>query len=195
MTAIKAFGTWDAEKLEGNPFAIKGSLKVFMSEPKVPLIFDTLKERIGFICVRVASSNRFSLPKSDRTEEEKKRAVYYAVYTDASEWEIIDGGYSPVADSSAGELVRELISPIKEVTSDPVNAEVENVDQQALRDIIAQSPDSAPYECFPLTQRQMIEQAAYQQKMKVEEYIESQIPPKRRQWAYGRFGIDVRATA
>lgn len=195
MTGIKAFGKWEAEKLTGNPFATKGSLKVFMSEPKVPLVLDTIGERIAFITLRVASSNRFVLPKSSRSEEEKKRAVYFAIYSPSEEWEIVDGGYSPVSGSSAEELVREMLPLAKNESADPVMNEPDNVDSQALRVLISQSEDKPPYVSFPLTQRQMIEQAAYTMGLTVEAYIEAEIPTKRRRWAYGRFGIDIRASA
>jgi hypothetical protein len=193
MAGIKAFGMWETEKLDGNPYAKKGSVKVFLDEPKIPLILDTYEDRIAFIAVRVASSDRFILPKSNRTEEETKRAEYFAIYTPSEEWEIVDGAYSPIAGSQAEALVKELI-PREEIVTDPAQRESANLDMEALRNVIAQSMDLPPYDSFPLTQRQMLEQAAYRMDMKIEEYIESQIPPKRQQWAYARFGIDVPAT-
>lgn len=195
MAVIKAFGKWETEKLDGNPYGRKGTLKVFLAEPKIPLILDTVGERIGFIVVRVASSNRFTLPKSNRTEEEKKRAVYYALYTPAEEWEILEGAYSPASDSATAELIQELIPPVSTKAPDPAQIETSGVNSQALRSIIAQSMDHAPYDSFPLTQRQMLEQAAYNMKISVEDYIETEIPPKRRQWAYERFGLDIQASA
>lgn len=198
MADIKAFGKWEAEKLAGNPYTASGTVKVFMDEPKIPLILDTKHERIAFIAVRVAASNRFALPKAGRTEEEKKRAAYYAIYTTSDEWDIVDGSYSPTPGSTAAELVQELIpSPaVQEVEAkDPAYGEPVSENLEALRSVIAQSEDHAPYTSFPLTQRQMLEQAAYINKMSVEEYIHSEIPLKRRQWAYSKFGIDVPASA
>lgn len=195
MAGIKAFDKWDAEKLEGNPYAASGSVKVFMDEPKIPLILDTREERMAFIAVQLAASNRFSLPKSNRTEEEKKRAVYYAIYTPASEWDIVEGAYVPAAGTSAEELVRLLVPAPPVKSTDPAYSEAANEDLSIIRRIISESQDKAPYTSGPLTQRQMLEQAAYINKMSVEEYIDSVIPPKRRQWAYSKFGVDVPATA
>lgn len=195
MDNVKAFGRWPAEALEGNPFSMQGCLKVLLSEPKIPLILDTTRNLIAFITVRVASSERFILPKSSRSEEEKKRAVYYAIYTSASEWEIIDGGYSPAQGSTAEALTKELLPPAKSAIADPGHREVNKVNSDALRDIISQSKDKAPYVNFPLSQRQMIEQAANLASLSVQQYVERDIPLDRRQWAYARFGIDIRAMA
>lgn len=187
---IKAFGKWDTLKLEGNPFAQKGSLKVFLHQPKVPMIFDTVNNRLGFITLQIASSGKFMLPKANRTDAEKKQAVYFAVYSDANEWEIKDGAYAPLSGTDAAELVKRIIPPAKP-TAQSLQAERHAAEQEALRLQIANDEDSAPYKNFPLTQRQALEQAAYLQEVPIEKYIEEFLPESRKAWAYEKFGLDT----
>lgn len=191
-SAVKAFGNWEGTLLAGNPFAQKGCLKVFMSEPKIPLILDTVNSRIAFIAVRVASSDKFMLPKANRSEEEKAKSSYYALWSPAEEWEISEGGYKPIKGCSAEELANKMTPPQK--TKKTAAEEQKEARQESLRDLIESSLDTPPYKNFPLTQRQALQQAAFLQGIPVENYIKEFIPKARWQWAYSKFGIDVPAS-
>lgn len=195
METVRAFNKWDTELIHGNPFKQQGVLRVFLAEPQVPLIYDTENNRIGFITQRVAVSNKYILPKANRTAEEKQKAVYHAIFSPLAEWVIQDGGYMPNEGSDVWELVKELVPAVKkQMTRDEIMAEIRENELRDIRSAVALSETELPYRSFPMTQRQMIQQAAYNENCDPLEYIKTRVSPVHRSMMFLAFGIDTSKT-